>query len=153
MAGLTISRLVATGLGLGHLPYAPGTWGSALALPLAWLVAPWGLAASLIGVALLTLLGAWAVARALDRSVVVDPPEIVIDETCAQWLVLALLPREPLAYILGFIAFRVVDITKPWPAGWADRQLTGVAGVMADDFLAAPYAAAAAWLVLWAIGR
>jgi phosphatidylglycerophosphatase A len=149
----TVPRAIATGLGLGLLPYAPGTWGSALALPLAWIVAPLGVAASLLGVGLLTALGCWSVARTLERSIVADPPEIVVDETCAQWLVLALLPQEPLAYFLGFAGFRVADIVKPWPAGWADRHLTGVFGVMADDFLAAPYAIAGAWLVLWLIGR
>ena len=87
------------------------------------------------------------------HSVVVDPPEIVIDEVCAQWLVLALLPREVLAYILGFAAFRFVDIVKPWPAGWADRHLTGAFGVMVDDLLAAPYAIAGVWCLRWLVGR
>jgi phosphatidylglycerophosphatase A len=149
----TLPRTIATGFGLGLLPFAPGTWGSALALPLAWIAAPLGLAVSLAGAAALGLLGAWSVARTLERSPVADPPEIVIDETCAQWLVLALLPREPLAYFLGFAAFRIVDIVKPWPAGWADRTLPGTLGVMADDLLAAPYAVAGAWAILWAIGR
>lgn len=147
------ARLVATVFGLGRLPIAPGTWGSAAALPIAWWMAPFGLVTSLAGALLLTALGTWATARALAHSAVADPPEIVIDETCAQWLVLALLPREPLAYALGFAAFRVADIFKPWPAGWADRTMPGAAGVMADDLLAAPYAVGAAWAILWAIGR
>ncbi|MSP50332.1 MAG: phosphatidylglycerophosphatase A [Alphaproteobacteria bacterium] len=146
-------RTIATGFGLGLLPYAPGTWGSALALPLAWIAAPAGMAVSLLGAALLTVLGTWSVACALADSAVADPPEIVIDEVCAQWLVLALLPRQPLAYILGFAAFRVVDVVKPWPAGWVDRHVPGALGVMADDLLAAPYAVAGTWLLLWAIGR
>jgi phosphatidylglycerophosphatase A len=146
------AELIATGFGVGRLPFAPGTWGSALALPIAWLVAPAGMGVSIGLAALLTALGFWAAGEVVAGRVVADPPEIVIDEICAQWLVLAVLPREPLAYALGFIAFRVVDIVKPWPAGWADRSLTGMAGVMVDDLLAAPYAAAAAWLVLWLIG-
>ena len=142
-------RLVATGFGLGLIPFAPGTWGSALALPIAWLAAPFGIWVSLLGAIALTAIGAWAVSHSLSGSIVVDPPDIVIDETCAQWLVLAVLPQDVFAYLLGFLAFRVVDIAKPWPAGWADRNLDGVLGVMADDLLAAPYAAAAAWLILW----
>ncbi len=146
-----LPRLIATGFGLGHLPYAPGTWGSAVALPIAWAFAPAGLVASLVGVLVLTLLGTWAISRTLAGSIVVDPPEIVIDEVCAQWLVLASLPQEPLAYILGFAAFRFADIVKPWPAGWADRNVAGAIGVMLDDFLAAPHAVAGAWIVLWVI--
>lgn len=150
---MTPPRLIATGLGIGLAPLAPGTWGSALALPIAWLIAPFGALVSFLGAAILTAVGAWAVARSLDAGIVADPPEIVIDEVCAQWLVLAVLPQEMLAYLLGFIAFRIVDIAKPWPVGWADRNLDGALGVMADDLLAVPYAAAGAWLVLLAIGR
>jgi phosphatidylglycerophosphatase A len=146
------AELIATGFGIGRLPFAPGTWGSALALPIAWFVAPAGVAVSLAAAVLLTALGFWAAGEMVAGRRVADPPEIVIDEICAQWLVLAVLPREPLAYALGFIAFRIVDIVKPWPASWADRSLTGMAGVMVDDLLAAPYAAAAAWAVLWLIG-
>ncbi len=148
-----LPRLIATGCGLGRLPYAPGTWGSAAALPIAWAFAPAGLVASLLGVAVLSLLGTWAISRTLADSNVMDPPEIVIDETCAQWLVLAFLPQEPLAYILGFSLFRFADIVKPWPAGWADRTVPGAIGVMLDDFLAAPYAVAGAWALLWLIDR
>jgi phosphatidylglycerophosphatase A len=150
IAGL--ASLLATGFGLGRLPLAPGTWGSMLALPIAWATAPAGMAVSITAALALTALGIWAIARTLADSRIADPPEIVIDEICAQWLVLAVLPREPLAYALGFAAFRAADILKPWPAGWADRTLTGGAGVMLDDLLAAPYAIAAAWAVLWIIG-
>ena len=150
---IDIPRLIATVFGLGRLPLAPGTWGSAAALPIAWTLAPHGLILSLTGAILLTLIGIWATARTLAHSNIADPPEIVVDEICAQWIVLALLPREPLAYVLGFAAFRAADIFKPWPAGWADRNMAGAAGVMADDLLAAPYAVAAAWAVLWVIGR
>jgi len=146
-------RLVATGLGLGLLPFAPGTWGSLLALPIAWGFAPLGIPLSLLSALALAAAGIWAIGRTLAGSQVLDPPEIVIDEVCAQWLVLAVLPQEPLAYALGFAAFRLADIFKPWPAGWADRNVGGALGVMLDDLLAAPYAAGGTWLVLWLIGR
>lgn len=148
-----LPRLIASGFGLGRLPFAPGTWGSLLALPIAWGFAPLGLWLSLLSAAALTAIGIWAIDRALAGSSVVDPPHIVIDEVCAQWLVLAVLPQEPLAYLLGFAAFRAADILKPWPAGWADRNVGGAFGVMLDDLLAAPYAAAGAWIILWLIGR
>jgi phosphatidylglycerophosphatase A len=150
---IALPRLLATGLGLGLMPKAPGTWGSLLALPIAWGLAPLGIAVSLAGAIVLTLVGLWAIARTLESGDVLDPPEIVIDEVCAQWMVLALLPAEPLAYALGFAFFRLFDITKPWPAGWADRNLHGALGVMADDILAAPHAIAASWGVLWLIGQ
>ncbi len=150
---MTLPRFVATGLGLGLLPFAPGTWGSLLALPIAWGFAPLGILLSLLSAVALTAAGIWAIDRTLAGSKILDPPEIVIDEVCAQWLVLAILPQEPLAYALGFATFRCADILKPWPAGWADRNVGGALGVMLDDLLAAPYAAAGTWLILWLIGR
>ncbi len=150
---MTFPRFVATGCGLGLLPFAPGTWGSLLALPIAWGFAPLGIPLSLLSAFALTAAGIWAIDRTLADSQIVDPPFIVIDEVCAQWLVLAVVPQEPLAYALGFATFRLADIFKPWPAGWADRNVGGAFGVMLDDLLAAPYAAVSTWLILWLIGR
>ena len=43
-------------------------------------------------------------------------------------------------WVLGFVAFRVFDILKPWPASWADRSVSGGLGVMLDDMIAGVYA-------------
>jgi phosphatidylglycerophosphatase A len=37
--------------------------------------------------------------------------------------------------VTAFVAFRLFDILKPGPVGWADRQ-EGAFGVMADDVIA-----------------
>ncbi len=67
---------------------------------------------------------------------------MVIDEVAGQWLTLALAaPLDPLFYAAGFLLFRVFDILKPWPVNWADDQLKGGLGIMADDIIAAGYAA------------
>ena len=49
------------------------------------------------------------------------------------------------------VLFRVFDILKPWPVGWADRKIKGGLGIMLDDALAAGYAAAVLWGVAWAM--
>jgi phosphatidylglycerophosphatase A len=48
--------------------------------------------------------------------------------------------------IAAFIIFRLLDVTKPGPIGWADRQ-SGAAGIMADDLVAGAIAAAILWAV------
>ena len=150
--------LAATWFGCGLMPKAPGTWGSAAALPFAWalfrLGGSWALVA---GSALCFLVGWWASAVYVRRTGVADPSEVVIDEIAGQWLVLAAVPADPLLYLVGFLVFRVLDILKPWPASWADRHIEGGLGVMVDDMLAAAYGAllmavvALLWSLPWRI--
>jgi phosphatidylglycerophosphatase A len=141
--------LLATWFGAGRLPGAPGSWGSLAALPfagaLAWLGGPW-----LVFLAAMLLLGPglWASARYMAACGRHDPGAVVIDEVVGQWLTLALLPLTPISYLAGFILFRIMDVAKPWPAGWIDRKVAGPWGVMLDDVVAGIYAALAALLVL-----
>lgn len=146
------AALAATWFGCGLLPKAPGTWGSMAALIIAW---PIVLAFGPLGLALAAVIcffaGWWASAIYVRRTGVQDPQEIVIDEVAGQWLVLAATPPDLVFFALGFLLFRLLDITKPFPAGWADRTLGGGLGVMADDVLAAMWGAglmalAAIWL-------
>ncbi len=55
---------------------------------------------------------------------------------------------SPLGLLAGFALFRLFDIAKPGPIGWADRQ-GGAAGIMADDLLAG-FASALCLLLLQA---
>ena len=64
----------------------------------------------------------------------------MIDEVAAQWVVLLPAPLDPLPYAAAFLLFRIFDIWKPWPVGWADRRVHGGFGIMLDDLLAAVYA-------------
>ena len=133
------AKLVATGLGSGYSPFAPGTAGSLvgvlLFLPLAGLAWPTQLAAT----AALTLVGVFAaarVARLLGRK---DPGLVVVDEVAGQWITFLALPVTPVTALAGFLLFRVMDIVKPWPARDLER-LPGGVGIMADDVAAGIYA-------------
>ncbi len=148
-----MSRLVATAFGIGRLPGAPGTWGSAAAIPVAWVLH--GLA-GFPGLALATLaafaVGWWATARATAGSADKDPSEIVIDEVVGQWIALWPLSAglwhagaDPWVFpwpgwVGAFLMFRLFDIWKPGPVGWADRR-HGPLGVMLDDVVAGILAA------------
>jgi phosphatidylglycerophosphatase A len=152
------AHLIATWFGCGLLPKAPGTWGSAAALPFAWgLYLLGGAWALLAASGLCFLAGWWASSVYVRKTGIADPSEVVIDEVAGQWLVLAAVPADPVLYALGFLVFRVLDIAKPWPASWADRHIEGGLGVMADDMLAAAYGAllmamaALLWSLPWRI--
>jgi len=151
LAATNPAHLLATWFGVGRLPRAPGTWGSLTALPFAavltWLGGPW-----LVLLATLALfgLGVWASNRYMAAYGLHDPAAVVVDEVVGQWLTLALLPLTPIAYLLGFVLFRIADMVKPWPADWIDRTVAGGVGVMLDDVVAAIYAGALALaLLVW----
>jgi phosphatidylglycerophosphatase A len=147
---LWLATWLATWFGAGRLPWMPGTWGSLAALPLAWLLpalgGPWLL---LIAWALVFVLGLWTADRYMKAVGLHDPGAVVIDEVAGQWLTLAIAPLDPLAFLLGFVLFRVADVLKPWPASWLDRRVGGAFGVMIDDVAAAVYAGGVLAIVIW----
>ena len=144
---ISVAKILATGFGSGYLPKAPGTWGSIIALPIAYVIAFWGnaeLLASLI--IIFFLIGIWA-SNITSREIgVSDPPQIVIDEVVGQWFTLLVVPPNIIFYLFGFLLFRLFDIFKPWPISWIDRNIKGGLGIMLDDLFAATYAAFFLWL-------
>lgn len=132
-----LPRLVASLGGVGFLKPAPGTWGSAAVLPLV-LGGPW---LCLAAAAVLTVAGVWAVSRLQDSGT--DPPWVVVDEGAGQLIALSAVGNENalVQVAIAFALFRGLDVAKPGPVGWADRQ-PGAWGVMLDDLVAGGLAAA-----------
>ncbi len=139
--------LVASVGGVGTLRPAPGSWGSlAAAVAGAGLVGHPGWLAG--GVVAASLGGVWAIPRAGGGH---DPGWVVIDEVAGQWLAMLGLAGgvggERLAgwglaagVAMAFALFRVFDVAKPGPVGWADRH-EGAAWVIGDDLIAGGIAA------------
>lgn len=150
-----MSRAVASFLGVGFLRPAPGTWGSLVAVILGFVILEvaglWAFAAA---TALAVVAAFWSVAdlvRRLGEPGHHDPSWVVIDEVTGQWI--ALLPvafgaamndAAPIdlwpGWVAAFLLFRLFDIWKPGPVGWADRR-PGTAGVVLDDLFAGLLAA------------
>lgn len=134
--------LLATGFGVGHLPKAPGTAGSLLAIPV-FLVVPGLARLSPVTVALLAAVVAASIVIASRADELIgehDSGRIVIDEIAGMLVALAGLPRSALAIALAFAVFRLFDILKPWPAGAIDRGWSGGPGVVLDDVVSGLYA-------------
>ncbi len=131
---------IATAAYSGYLPKAPGTWGSAVGV-LLWLgLGQMALVPYLGWLAVLLLIGtlcAGSAEKIVDRS---DPGLVVIDEVVGQLIALTMVPARPLPVLAGFFLFRLLDITKPFPAGWLDRHIHGGLGIMLDDVVAGLYA-------------
>jgi phosphatidylglycerophosphatase A len=141
--------LIVTGLGVGLIPFAPGSWASLATLALAWaILALSGVPGLALALAIVCGLGWWAAGTVAKASGLSDPAVVVVDEIAGQILVLLAAPRDFVAWALAFLLFRLFDIWKPWPVRWVDRHLAGGLGIMLDDLLAGGYALASLWVLL-----
>jgi phosphatidylglycerophosphatase A len=145
------SAVVSTVFGIGYFPYAQGTIMSAIALPLAILIAMFGGGAmGLLGATLIVLvIGILSCSDYVRETGNPDPQECVIDELAGQWLASAFVAFGTVsfpAFFLSFILFRVFDIWKPWPIYLAETKLHGGLAVMMDDIVAGLIAGALAFV-------
>lgn len=166
-----LSLFLATAGGTGYLPAAPGTWGSLVGI-LVYAIVSYPLTQGRSGanafgvywhgtyyissplifiggalaiiIAAIGVIASGRVARFAGRK---DPQFVVIDEVSGQFLtyLLALAPLNWKYLLLGFILFRGFDTWKPFPARQAE-SLPGGWGIMADDWMAAVYAAIVLWI-------
>jgi len=159
--------LVATCGWIGRVPFAPGTFGSLVGLPLSlatgaaatWLAGC--LAASAVPVpaeaieaAILAALFVAAIpicTRAAALLASKDPGPVVIDEAVAVPVVLLAVPpaaRGLVVLAAAFVLFRIFDILKPPPVRQLEQLPRGL-GIMADDIGAAALAAACLAAARW----
>jgi phosphatidylglycerophosphatase A len=166
---------IATAAGLGYLPVAPGTWGSLAGAAIYVVLGSILRRQSVAIINILTLsggvtfwsmewltphpleflaglivagIGVWVSNHVSDRSGEKDPQYVVIDEVSGQQLtyLLTFVAGNWKSLLLGFILFRVFDIWKPSPVRQAE-SLPGGWGIMADDWVAAVYAALITWSI------
>ena len=147
-AGLAI----ATALGAGYAPLAPGTFGSAVGL-LLWLALPDIHWAQVLAIVVTSVVGAWSGSVAEEHFDRRDPGQVVVDEVAGMMVTLAFNPLPSFAWAAAaFVLFRAADIVKPFPVNRLER-LPGGIGIMADDLAAGVYANLALRLSMWVIRR
>ena len=123
---------------VGYIPYAPGTFGSAVGFLLLLLLKPDD-PTLLYLLTLLFIPGLFASHKA-EKSLGRDSKHIVIDELCGYLLTVLFIPKTMPYLIAAFVLFRFFDIFKPPPIKIIEKKLSGGAGIMFDDLLAAVYA-------------
>lgn len=145
-----LARALATGAGVGLAPVAPGTFGSLWGLAIAAGLQHLGMSSGerLAALALVWLAGVPVCARAAESYGQKDPGKIVYDELAALPLAFVAAPFNLATGLVGFAAFRLFDIAKPWPVRRLEK-LPGGWGIMADDLMAAAYAALIVWGVAY----
>jgi phosphatidylglycerophosphatase A len=133
-----VALALATCLGIGYVPFAPGTFGSLAGL-LLWYALPGVPALQLAAIALLFIIGSWSGSVAERHFRSTDPSPVVLDEVMGMWITLLMNPVGWQGAAIAFLLFRAFDVVKPYPANRLER-LPGGIGVMADDGMAAVYA-------------
>ena len=139
--------LLGTGLGVGFIPFAPGTFGSLWGPLMIWGVqqAGWsGVTISVVAI-LSTLIGIPICTRSSQALGKHDPGSVVYDEIAAFWIVYLPLLVQDVAMdwklaVSGFVLFRIFDISKPWPVNRLEKLPDGT-GIMVDDLAAGAFAA------------
>jgi phosphatidylglycerophosphatase A len=134
-----LSLAVATALGVGYVPLAPGTAGSAVGLVL-WALLPASAALQTAVILVMLVAGSITGSVAEKHFKRTDPRQVVLDEVMGLLITLYLIPGLTwFGATIGFLLFRAADVVKPFPANRLER-LHGGLGVMADDAMAAVYA-------------
>jgi len=147
---LSIHRAVASVMGIGFLPVAPGTWASLLGVMVwyaahSWIVSyhwlPWILV-------LLSLVAGLISIPHIRKAWGDDPSQVVIDELAGIWIACLLLPPTPMVLFAALVFFRVFDILKPLGIRKLE-EIEGAPGVLLDDVLAGIYANVSVHILLW----
>ncbi|MEZ4460279.1 MAG: phosphatidylglycerophosphatase A [bacterium] len=136
------SMFMATCAGIGHLPGGPGTYAAAAALPSIWYMSHhlpvWAHAVVVAVVTVFSVIWCDRAGKALQED---DSRKIVLDEWVGVWI--ALVPFAQLTFaelVVGFVAFRVLDVRKPFGIRKIDQHVHGGFGVMLDDVAAGLFA-------------
>lgn len=143
-------HMIGFGFGSGLASTAPGTWGSLAAFPIYWFSCIWAMPIVMQFIVFIGLFayGCYAADQCGKALGEVDHKGIVIDEIWAMMVLLTIFPSDVLSQLLIFASFRFFDIKKPYPIKIIENRHKNGFGVMADDAMAAVYAAIVVQIVL-----
>ena len=127
---------LATGFYVGRMPFAPGTVGTLIGLPVAYVIGWLSLPLAMAAAVALILGAVWIAQEAEQQLGQKDPGCIVIDEIAGMCVTLLGIPLTFGTGLAGFILFRLFDIAKPPPIRYLERRLPGGWGVVMDDVAA-----------------
>ncbi|MGE3920808.1 MAG: phosphatidylglycerophosphatase A [Gammaproteobacteria bacterium] len=137
-------HFIAFGFGSGAMPFAPGTFGTLVAIPLFLMIQPLSLFHYLLVLFACFVVGCFICDIAEKASGVRDHSGIVFDEIVGYFATMIAAPKGWIWLLIGFVLFRIFDIWKPQPIRWVNQQVHGGFGIMLDDILAAILA----WLII-----
>lgn len=165
------TALAVSTLGVGYLPFAPGTYGSIIGVVVylgyaaflgrakfylidqEWVHQQYSAffySATSVLLIFFFFLGIWASTKAAKLFKDEDSQKIVIDEVLGQLVVFTFIPFGVTNWLvfMGFLFFRMFDIWKPYPVKVFERLPSGI-GICADDIVAGAYSGVCLGIVYW----
>ncbi len=142
---------LATGGYVGYAPFASGTFGSLVGLPIVFLLSKTSWAPALFLVVALILGAVWVAHQAERALKAKDPGCIVIDEIAGMCVTMLFIPLTLTTGLAGFFLFRLFDVIKPPPVRQMERGLHGGWGVVMDDVAAGVMANIVLRLGIWVL--
>ena len=142
---------LATGCFIGNIPFAPGTFGTILGLPLCFLLSRTDFS---IAVFLTAIFIIFAILIAHDAEKILkknDPGCIIIDEIAGFMVALFGLPFNAIYASAGFAIFRLLDILKPFPIRLIEKKLSGGTAIVMDDVVAGIFSNIVLRVLLFAV--
>ncbi len=133
---ILISKIFCTGLGIGKIPFFPGTLASLSILPVIWVIKKnQPIEFFLILILMYLVISYFLIKVCISNQSNKDPSYIVVDEHLGQAVTLLFCDEEFIEYLIAFMLFRFFDILKPFPISYFDN-IKNPLGVIGDDIVA-----------------
>ena len=148
-----ILRFILTGFYIGKIKYAPGTFGTLLAVPLFLLIQDLNLISKILFVFLFFLLSLFLLNTSYKRKVFdeIDDKSIVIDEIIGYLVFIIFFENTLFDLTIGFLLFRLFDILKPYPISLIDKKMKNALGVILDDIIAGLFSGITLFIIIHAL--
>ncbi len=133
-----ILNFILTGFYIGKIRYAPGTFGTLLAIPIFLLIYDLSLIIKISFVFLLFLISLFLLDLSYKKKIFknIDDKSIVIDEVIGYLIFIIFFDNTLLILFASFLIFRLFDILKPYPISLIDKKMKNAFGVILDDIIA-----------------
>ncbi len=141
-----LEKFLGSGFYSGYIPFAPGTFGSLVALSIYLIPGMENPTILLILISLFSVIGI-SIGTKFEAIYGKDPKQCTIDEMVGMWITLLFIPKKIWFILIAFVIWRILDIVKPFPANIAEK-LKGGLGIMMDDVIAALYALAISHIII-----
>ncbi len=145
-----ILKFILTGFYIGKIKYAPGTFGTLLAIPIFLLIYDFNLITKISIVFLLFLISLFLLSQSYKKQVFkdIDDKSIVIDEVIGYLIFIIFFDNTLFVLFSSFLIFRLFDIVKPYPISLIDKKMKNALGVILDDIIAGLFSGITLFIII-----